>query len=223
MFTVSDAWKAAYPDACIGVLAMEGVANPEHHEGLAGKKAALEEALRAEYGAFDRAAIKALPRIAAYNAYYRQFKKTYHVQLQLESVVNKGRSIPSVAALVEAMFMAELGDQLLTAGHDLDLVAGTAGVDVASGDEVYVGMGGREQVCKAGDMIICDGEGVLSSIVYGPDQRTRITEATTRALFTVYAPSGIDEAAVRQHLSGIQQNALLIAPGARTMELAVYR
>ena len=46
--------------------------------------------------------------IPAYNACYKGFKKTYHVQLQLESVALKGRSIPRVAALMEAMFMAEL-------------------------------------------------------------------------------------------------------------------
>jgi hypothetical protein len=42
-------------------------------------------------------------------------KKTYHIALQLEPVVLKGKSLPNVAALVEAMFTAELGDLLLTA------------------------------------------------------------------------------------------------------------
>ena len=68
----------------------------------------------------DRPALLSHPVLQAYDAYYRQFKKTYHVQLQLESILFKGKSIPSVAALVEAMFMAEMNDLLLTAGHDLD-------------------------------------------------------------------------------------------------------
>jgi len=40
-------------------------------------------------------------------------------------------------------------------------------------------------------MFIADGQGVISSIVYGPDRRTRITLATRNAVFTVYAPAGI--------------------------------
>ena len=43
---------------------------------------------------------------------------------------------------------------------------------------------------KPGDMMICDARGIISSIVYGPDQRTRITPKTTRVLFTVYARPG---------------------------------
>ena len=42
-----------------------------------------------------------------------------------------------------------------------------------------------EQQMKPGDMMISDARGVISSIVYGPDQRTRITPETTRVLLTV--------------------------------------
>jgi hypothetical protein len=43
-------------------------------------------------------------------------------QSELESVARKGKSIPSRAALVEAMFIAELENLILTAGNDLDVV-----------------------------------------------------------------------------------------------------
>ena len=49
------------------------------------------------------------------NTHGKHLKKTYHVQHQLESVVLKGKSLPNVAALVAAMFMAERDDLLLTA------------------------------------------------------------------------------------------------------------
>jgi hypothetical protein len=44
------------------------------------------------------------------------------VKAQWESVAVKGKPIPSRAALVEAMFMA--ARLVLTAGHDLDALAG---------------------------------------------------------------------------------------------------
>jgi DNA/RNA-binding domain of Phe-tRNA-synthetase-like protein len=218
----SPAWKSAYPGAAIGILAMRDVANPAHHAALEKQKVALEEELRARFAGYDRAALKALPVLQAYTAYYRRFKKTYHVQLQLESVVLKGKSIPGVAALVETMFMAELKNQLLTAGHDLDLVQEPVRVDVADGSETYVRLNGQEQQLKAGDMLIADAQGILSSIVYGPDRRTQIRPETTQVLFTVYAPAGIDQDTVRKHLQDIQSYVLLVAPGAQTASLQVY-
>lgn len=222
MFTVADAWRSAYPGASVGVLAMQDVANPACHAALEAYKAELEAELRARFAGYDRVALRALPTLQAYHTYYKRFSKTYHVQHQLESVVLKGKSIPSVAALVEAMFMAELQNQLLTAGHDLDVLALPAGIHVAEGTECYVRLDGQEQQLKAGDMFIADTQGAMSSILYGPDRRTQIRPGTRRVLFTVYAPPGIEKAAVQQHLQDIQANVLFVAPQAQTELLAVY-
>ncbi|MFN8595963.1 MAG: hypothetical protein U0559_07250 [Anaerolineae bacterium] len=81
MFKVSDAWKAAYPTAHAGVLVMHDVANPPQQAELEAHKQQLQDQLRARFAGADRAAIAALPAIQAYNAYYKSFKKTYHVQL----------------------------------------------------------------------------------------------------------------------------------------------
>lgn len=158
----------------------------------------------------------------AYRAYYKRFKKTYHVQLQLESIILKGKSIPRVASLVEAMFMAELEDLLLTAGHDLEVLEMPVGVDVARGGERYVRINGQEQELKAGDMMIADGQGVISSVLYGPDLRTRILPKTQKVLFTTYAPPGIDEQAVWEHLRQLESNVRLVAPQASVVAMEVY-
>ena len=104
MFEVTEAWKSAFPDAHAGVLVMQNVINPASHADLERSKEALQEELRSAYCGLDRSRLQALPALQVYDAYYKRFKKTYHVQLQLESIVFKGKSIPSVAALVEAMF-----------------------------------------------------------------------------------------------------------------------
>jgi DNA/RNA-binding domain of Phe-tRNA-synthetase-like protein len=219
MFTVSTEWKTAYPGAYIGILAIRDVANPEHHAALDQRKEELERQLGARFS--DRQEIRSLERLQAYKAYYKRFKKTYHVQMQLESVALKGKSIPNVATLVEAMFMAELKNWLLTAGHDLDVVQSPIQVKVATGLEQFVRINGQEQQLKAGDMMIADQEGVISSVIYGPDQRTQIRPSTRRVLFTVYAPPGIGQEAVHQHLQDIQANVLLVAPQAKTEEMQV--
>jgi DNA/RNA-binding domain of Phe-tRNA-synthetase-like protein len=222
MFAISDTWKTTYPEAAVGVLALRNVANPRHHPALDERKQELERTLRSRFSNSDRASLKALPTIQAYNAYYKRYKKSYHVQLQLESIVFKGKSIPRVSALVEAMFMTELKNQLLTAGHDLDVVQLPAQGDTAQGGEIYVGMSGREQILKQGDMMISDARGVISSILYGPDQRTRITPETKGVLFTVYAPPGIEPQTVLDHLQDIRSNVILIAPEAEVILQNVF-
>ena len=222
MFTVTKKWRATYPGAAVGVLAMRDVANPKQHAGLEQQKVDLEEQLRARYAGYDRAALRALPELQAYHTFYKLFKKTYHLQLQLESVVLKGKSIPRVAALVEAMFMAELQDLLLTAGHDLEAVQLPAGIDVADGSERFVRINGQEQQLKAGDMMIADAQGIISSVLYGPDQRTQITPETQQILFTAYAPPGIGQEKVRGHLHNIRDNVLLVVPQAEVDLLEVY-
>ncbi len=182
----------------------------------------LEEQLRARYSGQDRAAIASHPVLQAYGEYYRRFKKTYHVQLQLESMVLKGKSIPSVASLVEAMFMTEMEDMLLTAGHDLDTLRLPLTLDVATGNERYTLLRGEEQSLKPGDMLISDQVGVISSIIYGPDQRTQITPGTQNVVFTVYAPPGIDTQTVEQHVQHIRGNVLIFAPQAQVELLKVY-
>ena len=222
MFIVSETWKTTYPGAAVGILAMRNISNPERHAALDKRKEELENQLRTRFSDFDRAALKALPTFQAYNAYYKRFKKTYHVRLQLESVLFKGKSLPRVAALVEAMFMAELKNMLLTAGHDLEALQMPVKIDVADGSEHYVRLNGQEQQLKPGDMMITDTQGILSSVIYGPDSRTRITSETRQVFFTVYVPPGIEEQTVYKHLEDIQAYVLLFAPEAEVELLKVY-
>ena len=90
MFSQSENWKKMYPQAAVGVLALSHVANPEENAALNEQKEALEAALRECFAGYDRAALRALPSIQAYHAYYKRFKKTYHVQHQVDSVVIMG-------------------------------------------------------------------------------------------------------------------------------------
>lgn len=222
MLTVSPTWKEAYPGAVVGLLTMRDVVNPPRHAALDERKEELEQALRSQFADYDRPRLRALPTLQAYAAYYKRFKSTYHVQLQLESIAWKGRSLPRVAALVEAMFMAELKNALLTAGHDLDAVQQPVRLDVATGNERYVRLNGEERQLKRDDMMIADAVAVISSMLYGPDGRTCITPDTKHALFTVYAPPGITEEAVHGHLEDIRANVLLIAPAAQVATMEVY-
>ncbi|MBL8080706.1 MAG: hypothetical protein JNM55_22230 [Anaerolineales bacterium] len=222
MFEITAAWKSAFPESHVGVLVMRDATNPAQHPELSKIKTELEEGLRKQFSGQDRVAMSSHPILQAYNTYYKRFKKSYHVQLQLESIVWKGKSIPSVSALVQAMFMAEMKNMLLTAGHDLDLLQLPLTLDVSKGTESYQLMRGEDQVLKPDDMMISDQAGIISNIIYGPDKRTQITANTKNVVFTVYAPSGIDEHAVTNHLEDIQRYVMIASPQAQTELLKVY-
>ena len=130
-----------------------------------------------------------------------------------EWVAIKGQPIARESALVEALFMAELKNLLLTSGHDLDAISGPLTLDVASGNESYTGIGGKEQQPKAGDMMFTDGEGIISNVIYGPDRRTCITPETRNLLVTIYGVPGISTEAIKGHLRDIEGYARVIAPG----------
>ena len=216
---ISQDWHRTYPGAFIGLLVLSKVSNPSNSPLLDEKKDELEVLLRSIIT--SKADLDALPVIQAYSRYYKLFRKNYHVKFQVESVAVKGKSLPNVAALVEAMFVAELKNMLLTAGHDADKLDGEITLGIASGNETYQLMSGAEQMLKTEDMYISDGRGVISSIIHGPDRRTRITGKTSNALFTVYAPPGIEWEQVERHLQDIADLVGLFSPDMNVEQLAV--
>ena len=222
MLTISKKIKTIYPEASLGILAMKDVRNPQQHEGLDQRKLKIENNLREKFAGLTRADLKNMEPINAYRNYYKKFKKSYHILFQLESIVFKNKSIPKVAALVEAMFMAELKNLLLTAGHDLDTVDLPVKLDAASGTEKYIMLNRQEKELLPGDMFISDSGGIMSSIIYGPDLRTRINPDTQNVLFTVYAPPGVEKSKVFQHLQDIRDYVHIITPDSKVELIKVY-
>ena len=220
MLVLTENWRHQYEGASMGVMIVENAQCKGMSESLEAQRRQVEADLRAAFGSKEE--LEASAVLEAYGQYYKRFKKTYHVKQQLESVIFKGKCIPSVTPLVEAMFMAELKNGLLTAGHDLAQVQGTLTLDAANGEETYVLINGKEQTLKVQDMFLRDDVGVLSSILYGPDQRTRIRPETKNAVFTVYAPEGVSRKNVEQHLEDIYSYVRLAAPQALRREQNVY-
>ena len=210
---ISSKWEAQQPEASVGLLILTNVPNIADHPELSKAKQELEKELRKRYAGLDRISLREEPTMAAYDAFYRPFRKTYHVQLQLESVVLKDKPIFSPSALVVSMFMSELKTGLLTAAHDLSRLELPLLADVASGGESYQKLDGSQQELKPGDLFIRDQQGILSSVIYGPDQRTQIQMDTDQAAFTTYAPPGITPGQVKDQLELLEEYVRIFAPG----------
>jgi DNA/RNA-binding domain of Phe-tRNA-synthetase-like protein len=221
MFKVSPNWRAQEPDSSVGLLVIRGAPNIPDHPELKKAKKFLEEELRARYAGMDRKALREEPVLAAYDAFYRRFRKSYHVQLQLESAVFKGKPILSPSALVTCMFMAELKTGLLTAAHDFDSLDLPLTAEISAGEETYQQLNGTKKQLKAGDLYIRDLQGILSSVIYGPDQRTQIRPDTVNSLFTTYGPPGISASQIEAQLEILEGYIRLFAPKAVREQLVV--
>jgi DNA/RNA-binding domain of Phe-tRNA-synthetase-like protein len=143
-----------------------------------------------------------------------KFGQTYHIQLQLEAVVQQGKPLPNVSPLVDANFAAELETLILTAGHDADVLEAPVTIDATHGGEPFRQLNGVVRSLKPNDMMMSDSQGIVCTILYGQDARTPISLNTRRALYVAYAPSGVPRATVQQQFDAIRANILLVAPEA---------
>ncbi len=212
--STSDEWRTSHPGAAIGVLELSGVENTGSSAPLNERKREVEARLRERFKGLTRQELLALPVLSAYDRYYAHFDKTYHVQLQLESIVWKGKSLPDVSPAVDANFMAEVETLVLTAGHDVARLRGSISMDVARTGDQIIQMNGNSKALRAGDVIMRDADGVCCSIIYGQDNRSPITRATTGVLYVSYAPAGVPAESVARQLQGIEENIRLFAPEA---------
>jgi DNA/RNA-binding domain of Phe-tRNA-synthetase-like protein len=215
--------EMAYPGAVIGILAMSPVQNTPPGADIIGKLHSLEREVRARHAGRSRRDLEGQPALRPYVEHYRRFGKTYHVLLQLESVAFRDRSLATGSALVNAMFAAEIESSLLTAGHDLEAVEPPLTADVTRAGERYIGVGERPVEVKPGAMSIRDTRGILSTVLYGPDHRTRLRPETRSVLFTTYAPSSISDSDLDRHLHQIESLVRVQTPLAHAKQLGIRR
>jgi DNA/RNA-binding domain of Phe-tRNA-synthetase-like protein len=216
-------WKAAHPGAVIGLLEIAGVENTVASPQLSQRKRETEECLRSDYAGFNRRDFLELPVMAAYERYYKRFNKTYHLLLQVESIVLKDRGLPDVSPLVDANFAAEVDTLVLTAGHDVAELEEPISIDVPRPDDEMSLMNGETRLIRPGDMVMRDQRGICCSIIYGQDNISPIKAETRHVLYVAYAPPGVPEEVIAAQLRQIEQNVRLFAPLAKVEQRRLLR
>lgn len=206
-------WQLTYPGAHIGILEVSKVDNTAFMPALEAKKRQVEQRLRSRYANYTRRDFLAEPTLAAYEQYYKRFNKTYHVQLQVESLVLKGKNLPVVSPLVDAVFTAEVETFVLTAGHDVARLQPPLEIDVTQDGDSMPLMNGNVKSLSSGDMLMRDQQGIVCTILYGQDNVSPITPGTTHAIYVAYAPAGVAPEQVKKQLAAIEEYIRLFAPG----------
>lgn len=169
------------------------------------EKQKIEEFIRSNYQD-----VKTLDVIKSYNKFFKKFGKVYPIQYQIRSIID-GKGIPTTIKAVEAMFITELKTMFLTAGHDLDKFEGKLEVEITHGGEEYQKINQKDQILKLGDIICRDDHGIISSVLYGPDYRTKITKSTTNCLFFSYFPYGEVDDNIMEHFNSLLKFIKLVA------------
>jgi DNA/RNA-binding domain of Phe-tRNA-synthetase-like protein len=214
LISAVDEWRTTHSGAIIGLLELSGVENTLSSPKLDERKRETEARLREGYSGFTRQDFLSLPVMSNYERYYKRFNKTYHVQLQVESIVLKGKNLPNISPLVDSNFIAEVETLVLTAGHDVAKLHGPILIDVSRDGDDLTQMNGTAKAIRAGDMIMRDANGVCCSFIYGQDNRSPISLETSRVLYVAYAPAGVPSETVDAQLQRIEENIRLFSPTA---------
>ena len=127
----------------------------------------------------------------------------------LQRRLAKGLGFPRVNALVDAINYCSVGLMLPFGGYDRDRIDGDSVVLRLGADgEGYAGIG-KPHINVAGRLTLADASGPFGN-PSADSFRTRVTEETTNALVTVFAPRGHDLA----RLDWVAETLAAIAGGA---------
>ncbi len=150
-------------------------------------------ALSERFSQLDRSQLKQLEILQPYVQYFKKFKKTYHLFLQLESFIHKNRPLPFITPLVSAYFLTELESGVLSSAHDLDKVEPPLTLEKSAGGESLTLINGEKRSAPAGDALLKDSSGLLTCVIQGQDKRTVLGPASQNAAYFVYGPPGVEE------------------------------
>lgn len=220
MFTIDNEIENALTGTKMGILIMKNISvscsldESEMSNSL--------DKMQHKYGHLDRKELKALYPIQVYTTYYKKFGYGYPILAQLESVLRGKKTLHTGSGLLQAMFLSELESMLLTAGHDLSKLQLPLQLKTASGDETYQSISGKEVTAVESDLMVCDGMGAISSIMRGPDFKSRITASTTDVLFTIYAPPGIETDYIETDLRRLEGRIRMFSASSETEVLQVF-
>ena len=167
--------------------------------------------LREKYADYDR---KALFGENVYFRFFKKFKKTYPVMMQLESFLLKGRPFPMENPVTAIPFLVELETQILSGTHDVDDVHGTVRLFAGTEKAPFAGMRGEEVHTYPGDFCARDDEGIIFSMIAGADARTCAKLGSRHVFYPVFGVTGQPAGEIAAVLDRLEEYVRTLAPEA---------
>ena len=188
----------AHPEYVALIVLAEGIGNGPSDDGTSAVLDAAEQHLRARRLTRPAANPHIAARRAALSAFGAKPSKYPSSAEALAARVVKGATLPRVNVLVDVYNAVSVRALTPVGGEDLDHLHGAPRLTIANGDEPFDGHDGAP--CP-GEIVWRDDAGVTCRRRnWRQGQRTRLTDATTRAFFVFdrlprLAESQLDEAA----------------------------
>lgn len=218
----SEKLKSLYPNTYFGILKVKNF-NPTNFEGFNIVKQNEIEKISPSFENYLRADFVKTEPINYYVNFFKKFKKTYVVLLQMESIFVKKYVFPKTNPAIQALFLTELKHGVLAAACDMDKMNEPFSLEVADGEETYIGMEGKLTTLKRGDIYLRDADGIVVSIIYGQDLRTRVADDTKNIMFIVKGVEGVSSDIINSALTDLSYYINEFDKSAEIFELQTIR
>lgn len=155
-------------------------------------------------------------RQAPYFRYFRKFKKTYPVMMQVESFLLKGKPFPEGRYTNAVAFLTELKTRCLLGSHDADMIEGDLVIYQESEKTPFPSIHGGEAHSYPGDITCRDDLTIVVSMIAGADARTCLNENSSHVLYFAFGTPGMDASALTGYLEQVDEYVKVLAPGSET-------
>ena len=156
-----------------------------------------------------------------YYRYFKKYKKSYPVAMQLESLLLKGRPFPDGQPVNEIAFLAELRTLTLLGTHDVAKMKGDVTLFRGTEKTDFIGMGERTVHIYPGDISGKDDAGIIFSMIAGADNRTCLTDESSHIVYLIFGTDGAPRERIEQVQNLLESYVHTLSPDA-AMERKIY-
>ena len=190
---ITDRYREKFPDLAFGIGTIQDCVYFEKSEPF---KLYKRELLRKMRRRANLAQIE--ERVNLYDRFFKEWEYPCPLPSHLKGTVERG--FPIVNLYIDTHIMAEMDHGILMAIQDLDRFEGEWRLDLASEGETFKGVSGRMILCKEGEIILRDENGIVCSLFQGPDFRTRVEMSSKNIVVYIFTATGIEEEQVTHGL-----------------------
>lgn len=155
-------------------------------------------------------------RQESYFRYFRKFKKTYPVMMQVESFLLKGKLFPEGRYTNAVAFLTELKTRCLLGSHDADMIEGDLVIYNETEKTPFPSIHGGEAHSYPGDITCRDDLSIVVSMIAGADARTCLNDNSSHVLYFAFGTPGMREDALTGYLEQVREYIEVLAPGSET-------
>lgn len=191
--TITDLYRQKFPDLAFGIGTIQDCTYFEKNDSFKLYKRELLRKMKRRANL-----IQIEERLNLYDRFFKEWKYDCPLPSHFKRTIEMG--FPIVNLYIDTHIMAEMCHGILMAIQDLDRFQGEWRLDLASEGETFKGVSGRMILCKEGEIILRDEDGIVCSLFQGPDFRTRVEISSKNIVVYIFTAKGIEEEQVAHGL-----------------------